>query len=763
MKYTSHKMLAALAALVFLISHFPVSLNGQTPTLEAPEVELIDIEGMGLGFDNILPLYIFNYQAGEVEFNLYSKQIDNDGPFYLTDFEYFLETNNERPDIHVFLPFLEANDTYEFYLTAVNSEGVESTPSEILISRIGEYNEKEKFELSISDPKDGKGTVGEKYSFEVELLDSESRQPIEFIVVEQPENSDINGKTITFTPEKRGTFGFSFQASDTDTYSQMIVNYQVIIKQCKEETSLEITVNDQDGEKYGYGIIDLYPESVLDNLLDYEFGHRDLDLSAEVIDGQAFIDGLDEGKYYYAVNVKGGDPTFIDFKIDENGRPIIANREDLPYIQIQCGNENSEIAVINRAFSKETFTINGTVTLEDILDRKFTPVVTAYGYNEDQNRYFHFSSNVNNGIFELNLPIDLTYTVIAEAYGVDEVRGIDLLLRQYWKDATTRIDATTINQNFAGSMDFILRKPEPFANSISGMVSTEEGNTVNTDVFAFLIEENPDYERDTYMGRYEGIPTQTNDNGRYEITNLLPGKYVVMAIPYSEDYMHGFYSFSGAEMQWDKASILEITENSNVANIDITLTKKGVRSGKGIIRGQVDSNGDAKEEMSKQESTGKSGVTVYAIHQATGQSYNDMTNNRGQFQIDDLPIGKYSLTADKIGYLADGMIVTIEEEDSVVESDMYITTEVSSVNDNDSEYFQIFPNPSADRITVNIDENSEEYQISIVDLNGNVIFISDSITASTFDVDISTYPVGNYILRIEQDYGKPYFQVFSKR
>ncbi|NUN71261.1 MAG: carboxypeptidase regulatory-like domain-containing protein, partial [Bacteroidetes bacterium] len=136
--------------------------------------------------------------------------------------------------------------------------------------------------------------------------------------------------------------------------------------------------------------------------------------------------------------------------------------------------------------------------------------------------------------------------------------------------------------------------------------------------------------------------TDTDSLGGYTISDVLPGNYVVMAVPLGS-YAPAFYSADTANYRWKKASKVEVN-GSTVDNINIYVRPLGVyASGYTSIVGTVSVNGNGISGSQR------SGAIVFALrnNQIAGYSF---TNAEGQYMINGLAPGSYSVFVDKAGF-----------------------------------------------------------------------------------------------------------------
>lgn len=64
----------------------------------------------------------------------------------------------------------------------------------------------------------------------------------------------------------------------------------------------------------------------------------------------------------------------------------------------------------------------------------------------------------------------------------------------------------------------------------------------------------------------------------------------------------------------------------------------------------------------------------------------------------------------------------------------------------------IYPNPAADKFTVQTDKSFENASLSIIDITGRVIYTAESLKGNVFTLNIPAYPAGTYMVRLQDGY-----------
>jgi hypothetical protein len=153
-------------------------------------------------------------------------------------------------------------------------------------------------------------------------------------------------------------------------------------------------------------------------------------------------------------------------------------------------------------------------------------------FNSERMEIFRTTTNPQTAQYSINLSNQFTYIAYCRTPNDTLINGITIpqLMPQYYNlatDVTTAEelvlieDLTTINFNLAEHISY--------ANSISGtVINKDEGPITDGFVIAYLIESGPWNEEYLFIGN----TSQINPDGSYTITNLIPGSYVIAAVPY---------------------------------------------------------------------------------------------------------------------------------------------------------------------------------------------------------------------------------------
>jgi hypothetical protein len=189
-------------------------------------------------------------------------------------------------------------------------------------------------------------------------------------------------------------------------------------------------------------------------------------------------------------------------------------------------------------------------------------------------------------------------------------------------------DVIEVNGN-VGGIDFSLEPYTTPSNSISGLVRDESAVGVKSRILLIPTE----YGLMHHFVRFG----YTDDKGAYSIRNVSEGKYLVLAVPFS-DYAPAFYKEGEyGVIHWKDADIVEVSGDVSDINIGVVpFGSMGVVSVTGRI---VDDHGSPLE-----------GVNVYAMSNADAVLGYGLSSADGDYALEGLPVGTLVLVADREGY-----------------------------------------------------------------------------------------------------------------
>jgi hypothetical protein len=139
----------------------------------------------------------------------------------------------------------------------------------------------------------------------------------------------------------------------------------------------------------------------------------------------------------------------------------------------------------------------------------------------------------------------------------------------------------------------------------------------------------------------------TDSLGNYTFGNLLPGVFLVKAVPV-DFFVPSWYAAGACGVRnWHNADTIRLSGDRTGADICVLPTTDG---GCGRISGTIAGSGNIDAA-----GTAIQGATVYAVSNATNQVVGyDITEDNGSYSIPNIAPGTYSIVVDQEGYSQTG-------------------------------------------------------------------------------------------------------------
>lgn len=601
--------------------------------------------------------------------------------------------------------------------------------------------------------------IDEEYTYDVDAETNYEDGVIVFGFEYAPEGAEIDAETglITWTPTESGMYEFAIIAY-IEEFGGIFAEYQhfqVIITECENLASISGTIKDEEGNLIENSYVVLINGNLTE---DGDSINYVTHIMSE--NGYYEFDNLDKGTYYIFAEGKGN------------------NREDFYYgewydnkydwmdadaIVLDCGYEVTVDFELEKFVEPERYWVSGNVT--DELTGEALPWISVEFIGTDEKTGFtdRFAVWTNqNGNYEIKLNDNMTY--IARAAGMNiginsDTNGLFAYWPEYYDNTNDPTEATVIE--LTGNLedvDFTLERIPDYENSLSGSIIDENDIAVSPAVVvAYLIDaENDAFDEMVYFGRV----AEVNDDGKFELENLIPGEYVLMAHPHDRMYVPGYYKEDDfAVRSWEDATVVTVEESGNSGEYTIMLELHQKVAGKGKVRGSVGRQGKTAkitDEVASDDAL--VGAMIY-VQNSDGKFVNTVqTDEMGQFNVEGLPNGEYTLRADKIGYFTGSTNFVIDGEEEVEVNFDLDTKAMTSVED----YFtadnaNIFPNPANQNFTVEFNSLiSGSITISVSNLLGNVVHeqkANASAGINQFSVDLGNQSSGTYFVKISDERG----------
>ncbi len=283
-------------------------------------------------------------------------------------------------------------------------------------------------------------------------------------------------------------------------------------------------------------------------------------------------------------------------------------------------------------FVRAGFALNSNITIDDFR-QYFDMNASGGGFQLEGNSVNVFQAKVDTttGRYSLLIPTG-SYIAFAGAPGYGTV---------FYPGQSDILSATilVLQQDSAG-INFMLPKfPSVALGTIEGSVLD---SALDVGVPSRIIAARDRWTTVDKFGEPSSYVVDTDSLGNFTVGNLLPGSYFVFAVPLGS-YAPAFYSTDTVTTRWKSATKVVINGNS-VSGIDIYVQEIPVSA-----EGYADISGSL--SLTSGTASTMAGAIIYAKRGNVVAGF-AITDVKGNYSIDGLAPGAYSLFVDRLGYNA---------------------------------------------------------------------------------------------------------------
>ncbi len=602
------------------------------------------------------------------------------------------------------------------------------------------------------------GEVGEMYKYDIKYKTNadEENCPVIFELDEDaPDGMEIvktsstfsteESYSITWTPEEPGVYK-TWLYAHLDC-SPNVKDKERIVINVKKKATFEPcaviygTVQGSDSSMINEGKVKIWRVDGESDNDDYKPVY-----DGEITDGEYKAE-VSQGTYLVMATADGYKTEWYD-----NADVI----DSASKIEVECDNEYQADFELDALTEPSSATFSGRVTSSDEGTGvkslvSFMPSEWIYNDHGRPKHWKYVTETDTNGNYEITVPGEHKYIAMAvpepeSGYAV-----------QYYNLKSDPLEADLIDASSTFSstftVDFVLEPSNEASNGIKGTVTDMDGNTVEAWVVAYLTEPKEDSVDNQFFAQY----AETDEDGNFIFSNMIPGKYVLLSIPKDRAYVPGYYRDSeAASLKWKLADEVEV-DQSVVEGINIMHRLKNGNKGIAKMKGKIKKNKKAFKKITitpQGVGEGLPGAFVYALDENGEVIEYSVSENSGDFQLDNVPEGKYTLVADKIGF--DGMEdqVTVEyAKDVVLDLDLQLIQDPTDAQEPNTVNLRLFvyPVPASDYTNIELDSYSGRAYITVTDMSGRVVYTDDTNVSggnNTYTLNTSMLPSGNYLVTV---------------
>ncbi len=614
-----------------------------------------------------------------------------------------------------------------------------------------------KFKISIVSEPTKTMKLGDTWTYEVKAETDIENPEFVYVIYSPLEGPTIDPATgvITWTPTKNGIYQFGVGVY-TKEYGANFAAYQdftLRVNECDQATTINISVKNQDGELIPNSVV--YVLQAMDNPNE-KYGFTVIWYGYSQT-GQESITGLDKGQYYlYAqafpdstYDMPNYYPWWYDAKYDF---------EKADMLELNCGDTKEITAVLEKIPVPNMYKVSGKVVDKETQDPIKHSSVVFIGTEKKTKMTQYFDCGVKeDGKYVIELPDNFDYIAYAAYYMYkDGGNWQDTYLPQYYDGVADPTEATTISLTAdKENVNFQLSKLATYANSLTGTLTGEDEAIIQKGfVVAYLVEvTNPE---EKFM-LYTGTSCQVNEEGKFLMENLIPGKYVIYGSPdRAKTYAPGYYKENElAVINWEEATSVTVNADGESGSYKVVLPfkDKGL-TGNGKIHGAVSKGNKMKITDDLTTTDPINGANIYLID-SNGNIIESMnTDANGSFSMDNLAYGGYLLIADKIGLQNNTQMIFIKEGDDDISRTIELEQKNTGVEDNNLSGNKVYPNPAKTQVTIEYIGTIGNSEITVINSIGEDVktINTSAITGvNVLNVDVSSFTAGSYFIRINNN------------
>ncbi len=590
------------------------------------------------------------------------------------------------------------------------------------------------------------GFLNEKYSYQAEAV-SMLGKVLKYRLDEGPDGMVIDAETglLEWTPTKKGEFSISITAYAVDNEgvnaNQMWMIYVVdsLEKPC---AYINGTVKDKDGNP-------------VENVFVYAYAAYD-STRGRNDNFNSFFEGYADQDGNYSINVTNGDFYVIAQGYDFN--PVYyENTKDYnqaKILKVECNNTYTINFEVERFKPPTYYTVEGSVTAEkdgsplEALVQFIPDDATYQDPSGTRNGYEYGVYTDSEGKYKIELPDNMKYYAMS----------IDInqeYLSEFYNNVRSISDATKLEltDNLTG-IDFTLPLRPVYNNGIYGFVRDSAGDPVTAMVTAYPFDNQDPADYNT-----RSVVTDSSNPGKFTIKNLVPGRYVLYAIPFEREVTPGFYVDGDfATWEWEKATKINVPTEGMIDKEHVIMLPNmdtkffGIAQLDGFVYEEVQG---AKKNGQIQSSKPLSGVNVTVVDNSGKSLDNSITDQNGYYKLDNIGVGAYKIVYSKVGYGSyetqlnfDAMensrqnrnITLLPKGTTGVDDVTVITYDI-----------EVYPQPANDRVELRFSSLQGDATVSIMNVLGGLAMSKQIRIAdgnSRISLDVSNLPSGAYFITV---------------
>lgn len=275
--------------------------------------------------------------------------------------------------------------------------------------------------------------------------------------------------------------------------------------------------------------------------------------------------------------------------------------------------------------------------------------------------------------------------------------------------------------------------------------------------------------RITQTNGYDTIAVRdVNASGAYTFDKVVLDDYQILGFADTIAHEGALPTYYKNTIFWEEADTIRVEGNLAALNILSNFKPTEVEVGAGVISGFLEEPVDQTGRAKANKRVGGAGVAVRRVRTTSRPSDTVLelvayvfTNEEGEFEIPELPVGEYRLNIQYPGYPMDeSSFITIPigqglqsqvRVSALVDENKIAVTKlvVTGLYEQEGYKAQVFPNPAAVSLQVEFAGESAWREINLVDQAGREVHRQPA-TGKQAVVDVSGFEPGIYILQVSE-------------
>ncbi|TAL68059.1 MAG: T9SS type A sorting domain-containing protein [Bacteroidetes bacterium] len=590
------------------------------------------------------------------------------------------------------------------------------------------------------------GFLNEKYTYKAEAVSMMGKE-MRYKLDDGPQGMTIDNTTglLEWTPTEKGEFSVSITAYAVDNEevnaNQMWTIYVVdsLEKPC---AYINGTVKDKD-------------DNPIEGAFVYAYAAYD---STWERNGKfnSFFEGFTDKDGNYSINLVSGDyyvvaqgydfsPVYYENTQDYNQAKILT---------VECNNTYTVNFEVEKYRQPTYYTVEGTVTSE----KDGSPVDAIVQFIPEDESYrdslwcpngYKFETYTDSeGKYQIQLPDNMKYYAMAAAIS-------DEYLPEFYNNVRSITDATKLElTDNLTAIDFTLPARPVFNNGLHGFVRDSAGDAVTAMVTAYPFD---NLDPSNLMPR--SVITDSSNPGKFTITNLVPGRYVLFAIPMEKKVAPGFYLDGDfATWDWEKATKINVPADGMLDYEHVIM----LQNMDYLVFGAAKLDGYVYEEVTGAKRNGQiqgskplSGVSITVVDNSGKSLDNSLSDQNGYYSLDKIGVGAYKIIYSKVGYGTYETELNFDaKENSRQNKNITLmpktTTGVYDVIVNPWD-IEVYPQPATDRVELRFSATEGNATVTITNVLGGLTMSKQFRVEggnSKLNLDVSTLASGAYFITI---------------